>query len=149
MTLLGNSVEMSRQEEHEPFRGNKRSKRSMRDRNQRLHHEGSGSRIASHAVHTPPIDTFFSLFTCPYRISQQSHLSRPAPMYRPGGNPLPTRMHVLKLMIGLRLLDDDGATGRYIGAGRGKPAPTVGCLSTNNSYTLFIRFRCIFLKIRI
>src|SRR5258707_11388650 len=77
MTLLGNSVEMSRQEENDPFIGNKRSKRSMRDRNQRLHQEGSGSRIASHAVHTPPIDTFFSLFTCPYRISQQSHESAP------------------------------------------------------------------------
>src|SRR5260370_30459515 len=62
-------------------------------------------------------------------------LSRPAPMYRPGGNPLPTRMHVLKLMIGLRLLHDHGATGRYIGAGRGKPAPTVGCLPTTISYT--------------
>src|SRR5258708_11566596 len=43
MTLLGNSVEMSRQEENDPFIGNKRSKRSMRDRNQRLHQEGSGS----------------------------------------------------------------------------------------------------------
>ena len=80
MTLLGNSVEMSRQEENDPFIGNKRSKRSMRDKNQRPHHEGSGSRIASHAVHTPPRNAFFSLFTCPYRISQQSHSSRPAPI---------------------------------------------------------------------
>ena len=62
-------------------------------------------------------------------------LSRPPPMYRPGRNPLHTRMKVLKLMIGLRLLDDDGATGRYIGGGRGKPAPTVGCLPTTISYT--------------
>ena len=74
MTLLGNSVEMSRQEEHDPFRRNKRSKRSMRDSNQRLQQEGSGSRIASHAVHTPPREAFFSLFTCPYSISQQSQL---------------------------------------------------------------------------
>ncbi len=42
---------------------------------------------------------------------------------------------MLKLIIGLRLLDDHGATGRYIGAGRGKPAPTVGCLPTTISYT--------------
>ena len=27
------------------------------------------------------------------------------------------------------------ATGRYIGGGRGKPAPTVGCLPTTISYT--------------
>src|SRR5437899_3564774 len=83
MTLLGNSVEMSRQEEHDPFRRNKRSKRSMRDSNQRLQQEGSGSRMASHAIHTPPREAFFSLFTCPDRISQQSHLSRPPPIDRP------------------------------------------------------------------
>ncbi len=62
-------------------------------------------------------------------------LSRPPPMYRPGGNPLPTRMNVLKLIIGLRVLDDHGATGRYIGGGRDKSAPTVGCLPTTISYT--------------
>src|SRR5947209_10727180 len=83
MTLLGNSVKMSRQEENDPFLGNKRSKRSMRERNQRPHQEGGGSRIASHAVHTPPLPALFSLFTCPDKISQQSHLSRPPPIYRP------------------------------------------------------------------
>ncbi len=41
-----------------------------------------------------------------YRISQQSHLSRPAPIYRPVGNPPYTPIIVLKLMIGLLLLDD-------------------------------------------
>ena len=49
----------------------------MRDSNQRLQQEGSGSRMASHAVHTPPREAFFSLFTCPYSISQQSHQSGP------------------------------------------------------------------------
>src|SRR5438105_823263 len=83
MTLLGNSVEMSRQAEHDPFIGNKRSKRSMRDSHPRLHQEGSGSRIASHAVPTPPLAAFFSLFTCPYKISQQSHSLRPPPIDRP------------------------------------------------------------------
>src|SRR2546423_6636799 len=34
---------------------------------------GKGSRNASYAVHTPPIHAFFSLFSCPYKISQQSH----------------------------------------------------------------------------
>jgi len=45
----------------------------MRGENQRLHQEGNGSRTASHAVHTPPIVSFFSLFSCPDKISQQSH----------------------------------------------------------------------------
>src|SRR2546430_17528684 len=83
MTLLGNFVEMSGQEEHDPFKWNKRSGRSMRGQNQRLHQEGMGSRTASHAVHTPPIHPLFSLFSCPYKISQQSHLSRTSPIYRP------------------------------------------------------------------
>jgi hypothetical protein len=39
-------------------------------------------------------------------------------------------MHVLKLMIGLRLLDDHGASGRYIGGGRGEPASTLAWLQT-------------------
>src|SRR5437868_15212565 len=77
MTLLGNFVEMSGQEEHDPFKWNKRSGRSMRGKNQRLHQEGMGSRTASHAVHTPPIHPLFSLFSCPYKISQQSHQSAP------------------------------------------------------------------------
>src|SRR3989442_15909751 len=88
MTLLGNSVEMSRQEEHDPFRRNKRSKRSMRDSNQRLQQEGSGSRMASHAVHTPPREAFFSLFTCPDSISQQSHQSGPTSVLYPFTIPL-------------------------------------------------------------
>src|SRR5207244_8895060 len=77
MTLLGNFVEMSGQEEQDPFKWNKRSGRSMRGQNQRLHQEGMGSRTASHAVHTPPIHPLFSLFSCPYKISQQSHKSAP------------------------------------------------------------------------
>src|SRR5437868_10572496 len=77
MTLLGNFVEMSGQEEQDPFKWNKRSGRSMRGQNQRLHQEGMGSRTASHAVHTPPIRPLFSLFSCPYKISQQSHKSAP------------------------------------------------------------------------
>ncbi len=47
-----------------------------------------------------------------YQISQQSHVSRPPPIDRPVGNPRHTRMHVLKLIIGLRLLGGDDATGR-------------------------------------
>ena len=82
-TLLGNFVEMSGQEEHDPFKWNKRSGRSMRGQNQRLHQEGMGSRTASHAVHTPPIHPLFSLFSCPYKISQQSHLSCTWPIDRP------------------------------------------------------------------
>src|SRR5437660_9596653 len=69
---------MSGQEEHDPFKWNKRSGRSMRGKNQRLHQEGMGSRTASHAVHTPPIHPLFSLFSCPYKISQQSHEWLPA-----------------------------------------------------------------------
>src|SRR3989440_12633451 len=83
MTLLGNFVEMSGQEEQDPFKWNKRSGRSMRGKNQRLHQEGMGSRTASHAVHTPPIHPLFSLFSCPYKISQQSHLSCTSPIDRP------------------------------------------------------------------
>src|SRR5256885_9717323 len=83
MTLLGNFVEMSGQEEQDPFKWNKRSGRSMRGKNQRLHQEGMGSRTASHAVHTPPIHPLFSLFSCPYKISQQSHLSCTPPIDRP------------------------------------------------------------------
>jgi hypothetical protein len=49
----------------------------MRGKNQRPHQEGRGSRTAAHAVHTPPRGPFFSLFSRPYKISQQSHLSRP------------------------------------------------------------------------
>src|SRR5260370_32445538 len=41
----------------------------------------------------------------------------------------------IRRCIGFRLCDDHGALGRYIGGGRGKPAPTVGCLPTTNSYT--------------
>ena len=41
-------------------------------------------------------------------------LSPPLPIDRPVGNPPPTPMSVLQLMIGFRLLDDDGATGRSI-----------------------------------
>ncbi len=33
------------------------------------------------------------------KISQQSHVSRPAPMYRPVGNQPRARMNVLKLII--------------------------------------------------
>ena len=86
MTLLGNFVEMSGQGEQDPFRENKRSERSMRGENPRPHQEGKGSRIPSHAVHavyTPPKDALFSLFSCPDKISQQSHLSRTPPIYRP------------------------------------------------------------------
>ena len=46
----------------------------MRGRNQRPHQEGNGSRTASHVVYTPPRDTFFSLFSCPDKITQQSHI---------------------------------------------------------------------------
>ncbi len=49
----------------------------MRGENQRPHQEGNGSRTASHAVYTPPIDSSFSLFSCPDKISQQSHKSGP------------------------------------------------------------------------
>ena len=76
MTLLGNFVEMSGQGEHDPFIENKRSGRSMRGENQGPHQEGNGSRAASYAVHTVftlPREAFFSLFSCPDKISQQSH----------------------------------------------------------------------------
>ncbi len=42
------------------------------------------------------------MFRHPYRISQQSHVSWSAPMYRPVGNPPPTPLIVLKLIIGPR-----------------------------------------------
>ncbi len=45
----------------------------MRGENRRPHQEGNGARTASHAVHTSPIASFFSLFSCPDKISQQSH----------------------------------------------------------------------------
>jgi hypothetical protein len=76
MTLLGNFVEMSGQGENDPFIKNKRSERSMRGEDRHPHQEGNGSRTASHAVHvvhTPSRDAFFSLFSCPDKISQQSH----------------------------------------------------------------------------
>jgi hypothetical protein len=49
----------------------------MRGQDPRSQQEGNGSRTASSAVHPPPIHAFFSLFSCPDKISQQSHLSRP------------------------------------------------------------------------
>ena len=58
MTLLGNFDSMSGQEENEPFIWNKRSKRSMRGKDQRSHQEGNGSRTASYAVRTRPIPPF-------------------------------------------------------------------------------------------
>src|SRR5579864_3982454 len=76
MTLLGNFVEMSGQGEHDPFIENKRSERSMRGEKEHPHQEGNGSRTAFHAVHavyTPPREAFFALFSCPDKISQQSH----------------------------------------------------------------------------
>src|SRR5947209_20499553 len=45
---------------------------------------GKGSRNASYAVHTPPIQALFSLFSCPYKISQQSHELRPLRLLREG-----------------------------------------------------------------
>src|SRR5439155_1946208 len=77
MTLLGNYVEMSGQEGHEPFIWDKRSKRSMRGKDPCSPQEGKGSRAASSAVHTPSIHALFSLFSCPDKISQQSHKSAP------------------------------------------------------------------------
>ena len=53
----------------------------MRGNDQRSPQEGKGSRTASYAVHTPPIHAFFSLFSCPYKISQQSHSSCAPPHY--------------------------------------------------------------------
>jgi len=45
----------------------------MRDQNQCAHQRGSGARSTPHAASTPPSVSFFSLFSCPYKISQQSH----------------------------------------------------------------------------
>src|SRR5216683_7582261 len=42
----------------------------------------------------------FSLSSCLDRISQQSHLSRTPPMYRPTANPPRTPINLLKLIIG-------------------------------------------------
>src|SRR5436305_6269125 len=75
MTLLGNFDSMSGQEGNDPSIWNKRSERSMRDQNQRHHQEGNVARTASHAVYAPPIDALLFLFSCPYKISQQSHKS--------------------------------------------------------------------------
>jgi len=66
----------------------------MRGKNQRLHQEGMGSRTASHAVHTPPIHPLFSLFSCPYKISQQSHKGPPR---RPSATLAPTVWAILSL----------------------------------------------------
>src|SRR5712691_11375705 len=80
MTLLGNFVEMSGQEENDPFIENKRSERSMRGENQRPHQKRNVSRATSyavHVVHTPSREALVSLFYCPDKISQQSHKSRP------------------------------------------------------------------------
>src|SRR5438045_6293088 len=75
MTLLGNFDSMSGQEGNDPSIWNKRSERSMRDQNQRPHQEGNVARTTSHAVYAPPIDALLFSFSCPYKISQQSHLS--------------------------------------------------------------------------
>src|SRR5579859_7658674 len=83
MTLLGNFDSMSGQEGNDPCLWNKRSERSMRDQNQCAHQRGSGARSTPHAAYTPPRVSFFFLFSCPYKISQQSHLSRPTAIYRP------------------------------------------------------------------
>src|SRR3989442_13714640 len=56
--------------------GTKRSKRSMRGQDPDSQQEGNGSRTASSAVHPPPIHALFSLFSCPDKISQQSHQCR-------------------------------------------------------------------------
>ncbi len=48
----------------------------MRGEKQRPHQEGNSSRTTSYAVyvvHTPLRDALFSLFSCPDKISQQSH----------------------------------------------------------------------------
>src|SRR5579859_5214733 len=77
MTLLGNFDSMSGQEGNDPCLWNKRSERSMRDQNQCAHQRGSGARSTPHAAYTPPRVSFFFLFSCPYKISQQSHKSAP------------------------------------------------------------------------
>src|SRR4051794_702182 len=103
MTLLGNFVEMSGQEQHHPFIENKRSERSMRGENPHPHQAGNGSHTASstvHVVHTPPREDLFSLSTCPDKISQQSHLSCPPPIYRPAGPPPYTPIYLLIFIIG-------------------------------------------------
>ncbi len=61
----------------------------MRDQNQCAHQRGSGARSTPHAASTPPSVSFFSLFSCPYKISQQSHQS----------GPTGARMNVLKGII--------------------------------------------------
>ena len=60
----------------------------MRGKDPRSQQEGNGSRTASSAVHTPPIHAFFSLFSCPDKISQQSHSCRHyiSPWERPPGS---------------------------------------------------------------
>ena len=48
----------------------------MRGENPHPHQEGNGSRTTSyavHVVHTPPREALVSLFSCPDKISQQSH----------------------------------------------------------------------------
>ena len=48
----------------------------MRGKNQRPRQEGKGSQTTSYAVyvvHTLPRDAIFFLFSCPGKISQQSH----------------------------------------------------------------------------
>src|SRR5713101_9360923 len=55
--------------------------------------------LCSKACSALVVGPSFFLSSCPYKISQQSHVSRPPPMYRPVGNPPPTRMHVLQIII--------------------------------------------------
>ncbi len=52
----------------------------MRGENQHPHQQGNGSRTTSyavHVVHTSPREALVSSFSCPDKISQQSHSYTP------------------------------------------------------------------------
>src|SRR5713226_545196 len=72
-------------------------------------------------------------------------LPRPPPMYRPV-SPWSSSKRGLIMSFNTFIQACGGLlTGRYIGGGRGKPAPTVGCLPTPVSYTPWEWVRFIFL----
>ena len=77
MTLLGNFVEMSGQEENDPLIENKRSKKKHKRRGinflikKKMTFELLLMLFMSFITH--PREDFFSLSTCPDKISQQSH----------------------------------------------------------------------------
>ena len=87
----------------------------MRGNDQRSPQEGKGSRTASYAVHTPPIHAFFSLFSCPYKISQQSHSYTPLTSKRGELRNCIGKMILIEIIACQNLTPTRAPTGRFIG----------------------------------